>query len=124
MAKSQFREEIAQKITAERILEILDKCMDEEANVVHAKCPKRCCNHYSTFRVSGYDAKLALDAAKFAVEQGYGRVPNAKPVEEINFADRDPLAMSAEERGQLFEKVLGLFEGKALPPTSGGTLSS
>jgi hypothetical protein len=62
-----------------------------------------------------------LDAAKWAVEQGYGKVPNAKPVDEIDFSQRDPLAMSSVERGQLLEKVMGAIEGKAFPPPSWGT---
>ena len=122
MAKSQFREEIAQAITAEKVQAILDKCMDQESHV-EAMCPRSCSKGYK-FRAPSFDAKTALEAAKWAVEQGYGKVPNAKPVEEINFADRDPLTLPAEERGMLFEKVLAAMEGKASPPSSRGMPAS
>lgn len=110
MAKAQIREQIAEGISVEKIQGILDKCMDG-TDYMSFVCSNPNCRKSQKHQV--FDAKTAMDAAKWAVEQGYGRVPNAKPVDEIDFSQRDPLAMSSGERGQLRDKVLAAIEGKA-----------
>ena len=117
MAKPALREQIAEGITAEKIQGILDKCMAEETQRT-VTCAKTSCRH--KFTVEVFDARTALEAAKWAVEQGYGKVPNAKPVDEVDFSTRDPFLMSAEERGQLLSKCLPFLEGKAEPPSEQG----
>lgn len=121
MAKAALREQIAEGISAEKIQKILDRCMEAPAPI-HVICPRD--KHRFTLEEPGFDSRTALEAAKWAVEQGYGKVPNAKPIDEVDFSQRDPFAMSAEERGQLLEKVSAFLEGKAGPPPSRGTPAS
>lgn len=118
---AKIREQIAEGISVEKIQSVLDAAMNE-STPMRVTCPRACSRGYK-FDVQTFDAKTALTAAQWAVEQGYGKVPTAR-AEEIDFAASDPFKMTADQRGALLEKCEAWLEGKAEPPARGTSESS